>query len=43
MKMKENGFEDANLWRVKPAMSWVKFNTDCPTMSFAEMASKMSE
>lgn len=41
--MKENGFEEADMWRVKPDMSWVKFYTDCHTLSFAEIASNMPE
>ena len=41
--MNENGFEGAKLWRVKPDMTWVKLYTDCHTLSFAEIASKLPE
>ena len=42
-KMNENGFKDAKLWRVKPDMCWGKCYTDCHTLAYAEIASKMPE
>ena len=41
--MKENGFEEAKLWRLKPDMCWAKFSTDCHMLSFAEIASRLPE
>ena len=41
--MTDNGFEGAKLWRVKPNMALVKHYTDCHTLSFAEIASKMPD
>ena len=42
-RLNENGFEGAKLWRVKPDMALVKHYTDCHTLSFAEIASRLPE
>lgn len=41
--MNANGFEDANLFRVKPDQLWSNFSTDCYTLAFAEIASRLPQ